>query len=120
MIRFSKYFWFYAVISGFILIPGILSLILFGLRPAIDFTGGTVIELQFGQPMSEDRIYALARSQSISLARIQQTQQTSILHLKPMTERALVSFQKDIVANSACFDNRLYYRHFVVIMPCCS
>ena len=42
MIRFSRYFWLYAFISGLILVPGIYSLVRFGLRPSIDFTGGTL------------------------------------------------------------------------------
>lgn len=44
MIRFSKYIWFYVLISGIVLIPGIYSLIRFGLKPSIDFSGGTLVE----------------------------------------------------------------------------
>lgn len=35
----------YVVISSFVLIPGIISLLLFGLRPSIDFTGGSLLEV---------------------------------------------------------------------------
>jgi preprotein translocase subunit SecF len=45
MIRFSKYIWLYMIISGLVLVPGIYSLIRWGLRPSIDFTGGTLVEL---------------------------------------------------------------------------
>jgi preprotein translocase subunit SecF len=37
----------YFLISLSFLIPGIISLFLFGLKPAIDFTGGSLIELHF-------------------------------------------------------------------------
>ncbi len=37
----------YFGISLFFLIPGLLSLLFFGLRPAIDFTGGSSLELSF-------------------------------------------------------------------------
>lgn len=37
--------WF-ALVSAFLLIPGIFSLLRFGIRPSIDFTGGTLLELQ--------------------------------------------------------------------------
>lgn len=47
MIRFSKHLWLYALISGLVLVPGIYSLIRFGLRPSIDFTGGTLLEVSF-------------------------------------------------------------------------
>ena len=37
--------WF-VLVSAFLLIPGIFSLVRFGIRPSIDFTGGTLLELQ--------------------------------------------------------------------------
>jgi preprotein translocase subunit SecF len=42
--RFKK---IYFLISAFFLVPGIVSLFLFGLKPAIDFTGGSLLELHF-------------------------------------------------------------------------
>lgn len=44
MIRFSKYLRVYALISALVLIPGIVSLLRYGLKPSIDFTGGTLVE----------------------------------------------------------------------------
>lgn len=35
------------VISGIFIIPGIIALIIWGLKPSIDFTGGTLLELEF-------------------------------------------------------------------------
>lgn len=46
MIRFSKYIWLYMVISALVLVPGMYTLVRYGLRPAVDFTGGTLIEVQ--------------------------------------------------------------------------
>src|SRR4030042_6839533 len=46
MIRFSKYIWLYVIISGLVLVPGVYSLIRWGLRPSIDFIGGTLVELK--------------------------------------------------------------------------
>lgn len=37
----------YFLISAIFLIPGLISLILFGLKPSIDFTGGSLLEFQF-------------------------------------------------------------------------
>lgn len=42
-----RFKWLYFLISGLVLVPGIISLILFGLKPSIDFTGGTLLELKF-------------------------------------------------------------------------
>lgn len=46
MIRFSKYIWLYVLISGMVLVPGMYALVRHGLRPAVDFTGGTLVEVQ--------------------------------------------------------------------------
>ncbi|MBI4130621.1 protein translocase subunit SecF [Candidatus Roizmanbacteria bacterium] len=45
MINFLKYRWLYLTISLSVLIPGAYSLIRYGLKPSIDFVGGTVIEV---------------------------------------------------------------------------
>jgi preprotein translocase subunit SecF len=39
-----RYKWVYFLISAIFLVPGIISLIFFGIRPSIDFTGGTLLE----------------------------------------------------------------------------
>lgn len=49
MIKFMKYYWLYFVISGLVIIPGIYSLINYGLKLSIDFTGGTLLEFQMDQ-----------------------------------------------------------------------
>lgn len=42
-----RFRWLYFVLSGLVIIPGILSMIFWGLRPSVDFTGGTMLELRF-------------------------------------------------------------------------
>lgn len=44
LMKFKK---FYFLISLSFLLPGVVSLLLFGLKPAIDFTGGSLMELHF-------------------------------------------------------------------------
>jgi preprotein translocase subunit SecF len=44
----GKRYWYYLV-SALIVVPGLISLILFGLHFSIDFTGGSLLELQFEQ-----------------------------------------------------------------------
>ncbi len=47
MINLFKHPWLFFIISGLVLIPGVLSLAINGLRPSIDFTGGTVLEIRY-------------------------------------------------------------------------
>jgi preprotein translocase subunit SecF len=44
----GKRYWFY-LISALVVVPGLISLILFGLNFSIDFTGGSILELQFDE-----------------------------------------------------------------------
>lgn len=44
-----KHYFIYFIISAIFLIPGIIFLFKFGLNPAIDFTGGTLLEIKFNQ-----------------------------------------------------------------------
>jgi len=45
-VRFYKHYWIYFVISACFLLPGIVSLLLNGFRPGIDFTGGSILTLE--------------------------------------------------------------------------
>ena len=45
MINFLKYKQLYLLISLIVLVPGVFTLIGYGLRPSIDFVGGSVIEV---------------------------------------------------------------------------
>jgi preprotein translocase subunit SecF len=63
-----KYRYWYFGISLLIIIPGILALILWGLQLGIDFTGGSLLEVQFasGQPPAIADVAALYNEMSTS------------------------------------------------------
>ncbi len=44
----------YFGLSLAVVIPGIMALLLFGFKPSIDFTGGTLVELAFNTPTTPD------------------------------------------------------------------
>lgn len=77
MIRFSKYIWLYIVISGIVLIPGMYSLIRFGLRPSVDFSGGTLVEFRADVPA--ETITSVAAQTDVSLISIQKAGNNSYL-----------------------------------------
>jgi preprotein translocase subunit SecF len=49
MFNFMKYRYFYFLFSALFIVPGLISLAVFGLKPAIDFTGGSLLEVQLTQ-----------------------------------------------------------------------
>jgi len=52
----SKYYWIYFVISLVFLIPGIISLAMWHLRPGIDFSGGTILDFSIKKSGQVDAI----------------------------------------------------------------
>jgi preprotein translocase subunit SecF len=47
MIRFVERKWLYFAISGLLILPGLFFLLIGGLRPGIEFRGGTLIDVRF-------------------------------------------------------------------------
>ena len=69
MIDFMKYKKLYFFISGLVLIPGIISLFLYGLKPSIDFTGGSLLELSFeNQITKEELIKTISEFEEVNTA----------------------------------------------------
>ncbi|PIS08952.1 protein translocase subunit SecF [Candidatus Beckwithbacteria bacterium CG10_big_fil_rev_8_21_14_0_10_34_10] len=52
---FLKYKYLYFLVSGIFLIPAVLALVFWGLKPAVDFTGGSVIELRVNSNLIEEK-----------------------------------------------------------------
>jgi len=56
MINFMKYKKIYFLVSGILLVPGIISLLAFGLKPSIDFTGGALWEIKLEQEIGTNQL----------------------------------------------------------------
>ncbi len=96
MIRFSRYIWLYTVISASVLVPGVFSLIRYHLRPSIDFTGGTLLEVRRlsgeRQPLED-----VARETEVSLSSVQVAGGDSvIIRLRPASEEKIKRFQEKL------------------------
>ncbi len=81
MIRFMKYKWWYFLLSALVLVPGIYSLLVWGFKPSIDFTGGTLLELRFEQKVqaSNSNILETITQQGISVSSVQSSGENMIL-----------------------------------------
>ena len=94
MIRFSKYIWLYFLLSALVIIPGLVTLARFGLRPAVDFTGGTLLEVKFSSPVTQKFVESVLEKQHVSAASIQQTGNNDfIIRLKPQTNETLTNIE---------------------------
>jgi preprotein translocase subunit SecF len=102
MIRFSKFIVFYFILSGLVLVPGLISLVRFGLLPSIDFTGGTILEFRVNAKTSESKIQTLVKDSKMPLVSMQTTgANTYLLHLKPGSDQEITGFKNSLTAASA-------------------
>lgn len=74
-INFIKYIPFYFFLSGIALAIGIFSLAVWKVRPAIDFAGGSLLEIELlaqdGSPVSENSVRSVLNEKEIDASSIQ-------------------------------------------------
>ncbi|HJZ05189.1 protein-export membrane protein SecF [Candidatus Amesbacteria bacterium RIFCSPHIGHO2_01_FULL_48_32] len=93
-IPFMKYKWLYFAISLLVLLPGIYSLIRYGLRLSIDFTGGTLLEIQAS---SSANFATTAKAQGLDLSSVQSAGADSyLLRFKPTTHEQNEKFKAEL------------------------
>lgn len=78
-INFMKYYLLYFALSLLVIIPGSISLVRFGLKPAIDFTGGSLIELRFANPAVTNADIQANIPKNIAISSIQATNNQSFI-----------------------------------------
>src|SRR3989344_2159921 len=96
MIRFMRFKLLCFALSLAVILPGAWSLVRFGLRPAIDFTGGALIELEIqpheGKQVTESALRDLV-GQDVEVYAVQQTGEgTVMLRTKPISEDQKLAF----------------------------
>lgn len=90
MIKFSKFVWVYAIISALVLVPGIFSLVRYGFRPSIDFSGGTLVEYRTSDAVSEAVMRQAATDAEVSLVSVQQSGGNAyLIRMKPETNQKI-------------------------------
>jgi len=97
-----RFKWLYFLISALVLIPGIWSLLNFGVKPSVDFTGGTVLELAFPKEINSDqfpKIKQLIEEKNYSVSSIQPSGEKQLtIKMKPVDKEELTAI-KTILAD---------------------
>lgn len=70
MIRFHKYTWLYAAISFIVISAGLYSLLRFGYRYSIDFTGGTTISYKLKKPIIKKDVEKILNAMKLKIVHI--------------------------------------------------
>ncbi len=90
----KRKWWF--IISGLIILPGLIALILWGLRLGIDFSGGTLIELEFpkAETVNKEQVEELLDPLNLENLQVQVTGEKSVfIRTKPITKEEFNKIQ---------------------------
>lgn len=84
MIKYTKYRLIYFIFSGILLAGSIAAIVVFGLKPGIDFTGGSILEIEYKtERLSNQEIIDKLAGLDLGLASVQPTgEQGVILRMK--------------------------------------
>jgi len=83
--NWMRFKWLYFILSAFVIIPGIVSLVTFGLRPGIDFTGGSLLELKSESGLNPNEVKQLVTEQGFETSSVQESGKNQILiRLQPI------------------------------------
>ncbi|OGD62508.1 protein-export membrane protein SecF [Candidatus Beckwithbacteria bacterium RBG_13_42_9] len=104
MLRFMKYKYLYFFISALVIVPGVFSLLKWGLRPAIDFTGGTLIELRLTPPENKQIDLATMRQEfekaNVEFSSIQpEGENTFLVRAKPIDQETNLKLERQLSEN---------------------
>ena len=85
--NWMKFKWLFFLLSALVLVPGIISLLLFGLKPAIDFTGGSLLELKTERTLEAKEIESLISEKGFEVLSVQTSGENQVLiRLQPITK----------------------------------
>lgn len=102
MINFTKYIWLYFTISAIVLLSGAYSLVRFGLRPSIDFVGGTLVEMRVPSTILPNDISASAIAMGMEVSSVQQSgKDTFLIRTKSETDQRVTLLAQSIASGSA-------------------
>lgn len=105
-----KYRIFFFIFSLCFLIPSIVSLVLFGLRPAIDFTGGSLLEVKLAETCHLEKA-GLEEASGLTLESIQESGECQfIIRSQPLSQEEKATLfasiqEKDIGVEELRFSN---------------
>ncbi len=81
----SRRGWWY-LLSLSLLLPGVIALLTGGLKPGIDFTGGSLVQLRFDQAITQQAVQAVAVDSGYPGATVQLTEDRGALVRTPPLE----------------------------------
>src|SRR3989344_6770616 len=89
----------YFLISLLVMVPGLISLVLYGLNLSIDFTGGSRMSVLFDKSVGNEQVDFIKsglEDQKIKVSAIEKTDKVVIVRTSPMDQKQNNEFVKDL------------------------
>ena len=96
MINFLKFRWLYLLISIIVIGAGLFSIVRWGFRYSIDFTGGSNLEYQLNKVVEKSRIQEVLNANKISVVSFKQQDKNIILRTKVLDPNKESVLKKDL------------------------
>lgn len=96
-----RFKWLYFLLSALVIVPGIFSLVVWGLKPSIDFTGGTILELRFStiDQVPNDQLKETVEEKGFEVNSVQTTGgKTYLLRLRPIDNNDVSAIKAALAA----------------------
>lgn len=103
--------YFYLLISLIVIIPGIISLILFGLNLSIEFTGGSRLTLTFEKNVTDEQINGIKdifEEKKIKVSTVEKSKKDVFIRTSPISEKEDVFLVEDLKARVGEFKQSQY------------
>jgi len=96
MINFLKYRWLYFLISTVVIGAGLFSIIKWGFRYSIDFTGGSNFEFQTNKVIEKNQLFKILDQNKISVVSLKLENKNIILRTKVLDQKQESLLKKDL------------------------
>jgi preprotein translocase subunit SecF len=90
-----RFRWLYFLLSGLVIGPGIFSLARFGLRPSIDFAGGSLLEYRLEKPVKTNEVEEKLKGLAVKSVQLTDNK-TVLLRFSTVGEEEKVVIQKTL------------------------
>ena len=96
MIRFHTYTWLYALISAVVIGAGLFSLVRFGYRFSIDFTGGTTVAYKLVKPLDRKEVEGILGAMKLPIVHIDQNATALTIQTTSLTDKQELALRTKI------------------------
>ncbi len=96
MFDFLKYTKIYFIISAIVIAIGVASMLSWGFKYAIDFTGGSNLDYQFSSKVSQDLVKKIVLANKVELVEIRETGNSLVMRTKTIDEKQELQLRNNL------------------------